>query len=414
MLNNLNCILVLPESVKSLMKSNVSDLAIYGVEIIEDIRELRKDMLATTNKVVIVGKYKYDGLSDLKLFKELLELEYFYIGDDSLLTMLLSKIAKCYLLDYTQLSSNMIYSVLYEDKGEQSKYIISTTALTDYDRVKSMLENTNSDELKFVCDDYLRLRDLLQESLVYESEYRDRISNLESRLLQHVREIDVLSSEYEDLLSKIIKQNKVLKSYRVILTKDLFSKVQSSRFKKKPKVLYFKEYSDMIHEGSFLRTLFNTFKIQGNLSCKVVRLHNSDDLFRIKSLEDKYTVISNEFLESDIVSSDFILSYGNYHKLFELLLQNKSGLDILIVLDCKKHPDVILQNSDIIPFNICRSMKDFEVLGLSVNNTICNNSDSALSWDTYDEYTEIENEGDKFIYLSSRPIIRRIYNIVRG
>ena len=57
----LNCILLVNEEVKAKLKSNVSNLLVYDVVIINDIRQLNRDMVNKTTRVIIVGDYNYES-----------------------------------------------------------------------------------------------------------------------------------------------------------------------------------------------------------------------------------------------------------------------------------------------------------------------------------------------------------------
>ena len=112
---------------------------------------------------------------------------------------------------------------------------------------------------------------------------------------------------------------------------------------------------------------------------------------------------------SDVINNDYILSYGNYLKLFDTILT--SHLDYLIVVDCKKFDNVVFIG-DYLKLNLCRNYKDIQRLNLDVYNTIVNNHDCILSWDTYSRYNEFIKDSDRFTYLSSRPVMKKIYELI--
>ncbi|MGL4949503.1 MAG: hypothetical protein ACRC5M_03890 [Anaeroplasmataceae bacterium] len=411
-ISNLNCIMILDESVRESLKSNISNLVIYGIDIIDDIRNINEKQVAKTRKVIILGGFRHDSINDLKLYKDLLNLDYYFISNDKLMIGLLESFCKCYLLDYTNVSSNMIYSVLYDDDGEKVKYIPLNDTLQSVEHIKTLSETSHDKSIVKVSKEYLLLRELLDGKLRDEELYKDKIKSLESQIVHHIAEIENVSKNYTNLVESVMKQSKVLKDYEVYFAQDLYKKLQTAGYKERPKIIYLKEYQDLIHEKSFLVTLFNSIRLQKGMSCKLLRLHDSSDLIRIKSLEDDYKLINSQFIESDVISSDFILSYGNYEKLLDLLLVNKYKLDVLIVLDCKKYEDVVLSGTDMIYFNLCRNVDTMKILGLNPLNTINNNSESILSWDTYEEYSSIKDDGVKLEFLASRHVIRKIYGLL--
>ena len=417
-LADLNCIIVLDDSVKSKMKINIGDLSNYGAIIIDNIKQITSTVLEKTNKVLILGYYRSDGLDELKLFREVLKLDYYLITDDKLLCDLLKDFCKCFNMDYTTVTSNMIYSVLYDDKGEQSKFRLTDTAITKEEDIYRILESSTDVVTRELCNDYIRLRKILDEKLLKEKKYISDIRRLDSQVLNCIQENTVLSSTLKNMVEKVIDQSKNLKDLEVAFTEDFYNNIQTSKYPNRPKILYLKEYQEIIHESSFLKTLFYAIRDQGKLSCKVVRLHDSYDVVRIKNLESSYHLVNNQFLESNVVKSDFVLSYGNYSKLLDFLLTNKYKLDVLIIVDCKKFEkfyDVVLNGFDVIYYNLCRNKKFAEKLGLNPYNTVTNNNNnSMLSWDSYKEYDyNKDNELAKFLFLSSRPVIKSLYRMIK-
>lgn len=413
-ISNLNCILLQTDNVKSKMRSNISNLTLYGVTIINSIRDIDMDMIDKTNKVIILGSYAYDGLDDLKLYKALLGLEYYLITDDRQLATLMRDFCRTYVMDYTRPDSNQLYSILYDDRSEQSKYELPKNYEGLDVLANNILDSTPNENIKDICEDYLRLRDILRDKDNTEKQLTVKIRRLESQILRHLAEIDVSSRAYESLVSRVIELNKTLSFYEIEFSKDFYKKIQTNKYISRPKIIYLKEYQELMHCESFLNTLYNSLCLQLNKSCKIIRLHDTDDVVRIKSLEDDYKVVGNKFLEKDIISNNKILCYGNYQKLFDLLFTNKYTLDIVIVVDCKKYLDYTLSGSDILYFNMCRNSKLLDKFSLDEANTVTNNSGYELSWDTYNEYSEFRSDRDRFLFLSSRSVIKRIYSIVES
>lgn len=412
-INNLNCVVVIDDEIKPKLKTNPADLVIYRVDIISNIRELTEELVNKTKRVVIIGNYNVNGLEDLKLFKDILDLDLYFIGDDELMVRLMSKYCKSYLMDYTVLTSNLLSAVLYNDNGSIQKYTPTSKYLTEPEVVNSIRNNTGNELIINLCNSYDRLREHLDLSLKQEEKESKEIAKLSSQIINHLNEIDQSSRAYQELIGKVIKQNKLFKDFEIIFSKDLYEHVNLSQYKHKPKILYFKEYQQLMHEYSFITTVVNAIRFQGGKSCKVLRLHDSDDILRIKTLEDRYKVINNEFLESDVLANDLILSYGNYKKIMSILLTNKINLDILIIYDCKHYEDVVVNGGGVAYFNVCRNQQVAERLGLKGTNTVVNNGTSPLSWDTYINYDEINDSSKLFEILSARDCIQRIFRITK-
>lgn len=415
-LSNLNCILIANDNVKQQMKVRLGELSSYGVTILNSIRDLTKRLVNETNKVLILGYYEREELSDLEVFKDALGLELYLLSNDRLFCELLKNLCKVYLVDYTNVSSSMIFSILYEDRGEYEKFKLDDRIDYVKNNVNSILDSNPPDYIRILCQDYLRLRDLSKIEVVKSKDYINEINSLQSKLLSSFQENKRLSNALETLISDTIEQNRILKDFNILFSKDYYDSINSLHYKERPIILYFKEYEEMIHENSFLHTLFYCFQRQAKKSCKVVRFHDSCDMLRIKKLEKRYHIVNNSFLESEIVNNDFILSYGGYKSLVDFLLKNKYKLDILIILDCKRFERSFtpIIKGDVLSYNICRNSETRDILNLDKVNTIVNNSkEDLLSWDTYKEYKKYDKkDSDKFLFLASRNVITNIYDTV--
>lgn len=412
-LTNINSIVLLDKSVRPNMKSNIADLIKYGIILIEDIKEIKSSDLIKTNKVVILGKYNYKSLWELKLYKQILNLDLYLITDDPLLKYLLKDFCKVYDLDYTLINSNLLYSVIYNDEGEQLKFQFPEDRPTMEEEVERVLEVTSDEKTQYILEDYIRLRDILKELSDINKNLSKEVldNNLEINGLKD--ELSVLTKSYDNLVKQVLEQRKVLKDAKIAFDMEYYEKINTSEYLNRPKILYFKEYQPMNYEESFIDTLMDMFRQQGNMSCKLVRLHDKYDLVRIKCLEEKYSLVNSVFRESDVIRADKILSYGNYKKLLDFLLTNKTNLDLLIIYDCKKLDSLVLRDN-IIYFNLCHNEEIAKYLGLKEGNTICNNAtEYPLTWDTLVEYDRFKNQDDKFRLLASSTVMTRIYKSVK-
>lgn len=409
-IQQLNCIVLVTDEVKSKLKHNITNLVTYNVTIINNIRQLTKEMVETTTKVIIVGDYNYDALDDLRLYKSVFNLTYYLISDNKMLLTLMKGYCNTYEMDYTDLTNTMIYSVLYDDRVEQERNKVTEFIDSNAQLSNNIIEESKDEKIISLAKNHLKLLELLEDRIKCEKEMTDKVTLLESDIVTYLGEIDSLNYNYTNLVAKVMEQSKVLKDYEIYFTQDFYNKVSLAKYKNRPLILYFKEYQDLIHEHSFLTTIFNMITIQAGRSCKIVRLHDSNDLARIKSLEDEYYIVNSSFLESEIVSHDYILSIGNYGKLFDLILRNDCGLNVLIIYDCKKYDDIALEGTDMVYYNVCRNSDIAEKLELDPDFTIVNNKNgNPLSWNTYKEYVKLQSNSNRFEYLSSRPVMMNIY-----
>ena len=218
---------------------------------------------------------------------------------------------------------------------------------------------------------------------------------------------------YANLLKSAQRSNLSLEQYEMILTKDVYKKVSLLDYDRPPTVLYLKEYQELLHLDSFLWTLYTSIGKQMQKSVKVLKLFDSANSKRVMMESDKYYKLRNGFTASEVLCNDLLVKYGDYTQVLDLLFKNSIDLDILIIVDCKDHNDIVISGNYTL-FNMCRNIKKLDVFKLSPNNTIVNNSaKSDLSWNTYRELPKMKNQNDKLIYLSAKPVIQKILKLLR-
>lgn len=406
-----NCTLILPNSVRPDITTDISDLSVYGVTIYNNIREITKSDITRSKNVILVGRVTLDSLSDLQLYKSEFDLNVYFISTDELMCLIMSSYAKVFMLDYSVIDHDMIMSVLYDDRASMDKYKVDDfkVSLESQDYAER-LKGDSDKSISTLANDFLLLRENYLKSKDNERLLKDEIEKISSNLVGLYATNNALMNENIRLIKQYTEHYEMLKDYKVFFTEDVYDSVNLGSYKQRPKVIYFKEYSEFLHLNSFIETISCLISNQLSSSFKVVRLHDSCDIHRIRINRNKYFCVEGKFLRSDVINNDFIMCYGNYLKLFDTILT--SNLDYLIVIDCKKFDNVVLRG-DYLKLNLCRSSKDLEKLGLEETNTIVNNSPKSIfSWDTYDLYNKFENDLDRAIYLTSRPVMKKLYQLI--
>ena len=409
----LNVILVLDDESRKKIKVNLSDLEAYKVTIVYSLSEITEDILENTHKVILLEDYIVDPkhISDLKLYKNILNLDYYYLGQQATTLKFMERYAKCYRLDISVLDYERLYAVVMNDTSTLSNFMLKDEELINdnVELANEFLEDRDTSlESKVLAGAYLTLNEIVSDldGLLNVSE--SKLEDIQRDYLAETSMVSKLMKAHNDMLKKSRRLNRALVQYESILTKDIYSKVSLSWYKSRPFVIYLKEYKELIHLNSFLSTLYETIKVQCKLSCKVLKLYDSSASKRILSIPNFYKVVRNKYTASDILVNDFVIKYGAYDKVLDLILSNKVRLDILILVDCKDHSDFITIGPDLV-FNMCRNEKDKKIYELGDENTIVNNSryNGELSWDTYDEFDELEGQ-DKLLFLSSRSVIQNV------
>ena len=168
-----------------------------------------------------------------------------------------------------------------------------------------------------------------------------------------------------------------------------------------------------MHLDTFIETLYYVFTNQYHKSVKVVRLYDSAKTRKLSTLPNYYYRLYNKFTSEEAIVHNFICKTADYRKLFDVLLTNNSNLDVLLVFDHKDLNDLIFSGS-YLQFNLCRTLKHLESYNIKKENTIVNfagDEEKGISWDYYPELKteEMKDRERRFLFLSSRPVITRIY-----
>ena len=216
-------------------------------------------------------------------------------------------------------------------------------------------------------------------------------------------------------MQKVIKLNNSLKVYESVLSADVYEKVDLTKYTNRPLIIYFKEFEDLLYLDTFIETLYYVFTNQYHKSVKVVRIYDSAKTRKLSTLPDYYYRLYNKFITAEVVTHNFICKTADYRKLFDVLLTNNANLDILLVFDHKDLNDLIFTGS-YLQFNLCRTLKNLEAYNIKRENTIVNfagDEEKAISWDYYPELhtEEMQDRERRFLFLSSRLVITRIYSL---
>lgn len=416
----LDCILIVDKETKKRLKINLSDLMIYNVYILDSLREIDETLLKKYKKIVVLEDYPKvnSNFVDMKVYVHTLkDYDFYYIGSDPLWCNLLSDLCKTFRMECSILDYSRLYSVLYNDEGLQAEYIVpKELSESGVVLANEMIETIPNQSVKRMCLEYLTLYSTTEKLHRDNKILNTEVMDLKASLNAEREENRMLYDEHSKLLTNIVDMNVSLRDYETILSKGVYDKLVLSKYSNAPMILYIKNYEELLHVDSFIFTLFNMFTMQAKLSCKVLRLHDNDEkIFR--TIPANYTIIENKFVESDVISNDFLLRCGDYRTILDILLLNKSRLELLIIVDFKNHLDSVI-SGDCPVFNLCRDKKHIDCFGLREDNTIVSPTrlgevEETLCWEDVTQYTHFETVQDKFLALSTNGAIIQIYNIVK-
>lgn len=410
---NLYATLLLDDQSRVRMKTNISDLSLLGLNIISELNEINENVLDKSRTIIILEDAMRKGgfPSEMSLYKEVWDLEYAFITLDEDLFEVMQTHASCYRLDPSLLDYDKVYGILYNDAGARrdlDKGYIESEFVEIAKEMSVSRDNTLKE--RKLAEAFLSLSSILstQEKRIkqlHQEKERDSVNLQKAESYSNE-----LESLYFNLLESATAMNRSLRQYEVILTKDIYTKVQLNRYPNRPKILYLKTYEDLIHMNSFIEVLYEMFKLQGRLNVKVLRLYDSSSSREVLALPTQYVLIQNEFVKRDVIVNDFIAKVGGHREILDIILTNHSGLDLLIIVDCKDHSDTAISGQSL-QLALCRNEKHLPVYNLDPEMTVVNNSlDSELSWDHYPEYNNLSND-DRFLFLSSRPVMQSIFEM---
>lgn len=419
-------ILYLDDFSRLKIKTNVFEMGLQGISFINNFSELTEDLINDTKVLIVLDGYmdKNNSVSDLILYKTLFDLDVYCMGAVKRFTGVLDGIAKVFECDISLLDFDMIQSAVYgEISGGENDFTQGGSGVDTPDgtgitvRNQSLAKRILNDTINYdvqmqnLATEYLSLSGTIRHLVSQRDELKKSLNNSEVLLSKLTKENDKLVSGYADSISKTLELNKSLKVYESILTKDIYEKIDLSKYNRRPLIIYFKEIEDFVFLNTFIKTLYYVFMNQYHKSVKVVRLYDSVKIRKLSTLPDDYHRLYNEFRAIDVIENNFLCKTGDYRDLLDILLTNNSGLDVLLLFDHKDLMDRVLSGS-YLQFNLCRggNQKILDSYGIRKENTIVNQSpdDNNLVWNYYEGVEDLQGE-QKWLFLSSRPVITKIY-----
>jgi hypothetical protein len=404
MATNLPLILILDENSRIGSNISIPSILSYGIVVLNSLNEINPEQ-HTDKPVVILEGYmqKPDGFHDLVLYKELFGLTYIYLGTDSHFLDIMKDHASVYCMDYSKLDYKMLQTV-YSGSPDHVR-MMSVSETQKLSGIARIFQDSSdvSLQVKELAIAYLNMVSEVRELRVKDKLNSSRMRELEG--LNHIQELRIssLSAELNRMFNEAIKMNDYIKQFNFLLRPDIYDKVELSKFPSPPRILYFKEYGDFCYLNSFIKTVADSIKSHMHVPYKVVRLIDNKDSTRAIRLSKYYKIFSGSYTLPELYGNDFIAVTDGYVGLLETLFNNQNSLDVLIIVDSKLHNDVVISGSYLL-YNLCRNPDDIDLFRLDPNSVISNFENGTMSWDYFEEYSEL-NAVDRFLYLSSRPVI---------
>ena len=417
MVGNIATILLLDSISKKFIKTNTTELGLMGITIVNSFDEITDDMLSNNKNLIILESYFQNNASysDVRLFKSLFgSLRFVFLGVNQEFLDTLKEYGDVFCADPTLIDYEMIQAAVFGDKVLEDTTGIVHNYNDNANFAKNILENEDTFDSKVIniARDFLSLESELRRQHMLCAEWKEKTENLQNVNAHLTSENNSLIEGFEEMMRNSIKLNKSLKEYERIMSKDVYSKISLSNYPNRPIIVYLKEIEELVHQNALIDTLFEILRLQGRHSVKVLRLFDGASCRRVKALPDNYHVIRNQFLVSEITTNDFIAKVGDYREILDIILSNKTGLDVLILVDSKAQDDVILSGTQMY-FNLCRNRHNLENYNLVRDNTIVNGieDNNYLVWEHYDQLPSLVSKEEKFLFLASRPVMRTLYDL---
>ena len=412
----LHVILLLDERSQRRLQTSITDLASHDIKIIYSFDELTESLVKNYNTVVLLEDYfiQDNSISNLRLYKEVFNLRYIYIGGVEIYLSQMKDIADCYRLVLEDLTYQQIASCVLMDEGAVTKYEIDESILEDsLIQLKDRLINDGAftEDVGLLYDTALAL---VKNQAIKDRDMRNIKNKCDKFERESIANTDLVNRVYKELnrvMDAEYGRDKTILQYEVLLSKDIFKKISLVNYMNRPLVLYFKQYTKLNNFDLFIEALYNTLRLHREYRCKALKLYNSTDSIEVALQSEEYKIIRNSFKLSDIEGYDLLVKYGDYSKVLEILLKNKVKTDVLLVFDCKGANDRVLSGCDYY-IDICQSIEDAKRLNLDTKLTIVNDSSAPLSWNVDVEKLEKLNSYDAAIYLSSQPLIQFILSSI--
>lgn len=414
----LEVLLLIDEYTQRKLQVSTSDMRSNGVKVIYSLEDITEELVETYDKIIILEDYVLyeNAIGNLRLYKELFGFTYIYIGYNDLWLNIMDEVVDaCYKMDISKLNFQQIAAVTLNDEALIERYIVEPDTIeSKLNEFKDAIleEGGFTGTIKQLYDSAVVLLNVVQDRDHRIKMLEKRNAALEVENKNSLEQTDLTFAEINRLMDSERERDEVVKQYEVILTQDVYSKISLMKYPKAPLVIYFKQYTKLNNFDWFIITLCNAIRTHTSHSCKVLKLYDSKDSIQIKLQPPGYKILRNKYTIADVESNTFLVKYGDYNGVFDIILNNKIGCDILLVFDCKCHNDKVLIG-DTINYDICQSRE--EVNALEIDPDLCITNDdlqSPLLWNPNVTKIDQLNEKDKDLIVMAEPAIQSIIDNV--
>ena len=271
---NVTAILLLDSVSRKFIKTNITELGLMGVIIVNNFNEITEEMLQACNKVVVLESYvqNINSYSDIRLFKALLGINFTFMGLDDELLDTLKEYGEVFRIDITMLDFDMIQAALYQDEALQNQKDSRKLYLDNISTAKNLISNEDTFDEKIInlAKEFITIFAELERSknnLQKIELIRDNLQNINAKLST---ENEALTAGFSQMLENAVSLNKGLKEYERIMSQDIYTKVNTANYPDRPMIIYLKEIEELIHQNQFIETLFEMLRLQSKSFTRIL------------------------------------------------------------------------------------------------------------------------------------------------
>lgn len=404
---------------REIIKNDIMNLISHNIVFISDFCELTPEQLKRSRTIVVLEPYltEKDALPKLRVFKQLLGLDFVFITSNKNWLAEIESLGRMFVYDTSVITYEVVQAAVLEDKALEQKEKSPVSLINLRAIANSVLNDTSfPGNVHRLAETVLAMensKDSLQKQLI---NLQQRNRKLESEFLTVQQSNQKLREGYAQIFDEVNTLNKTLQQYETYISAVTNNVVNISDYKNRPNIVYLKEYESLHGIDLFLHTLYNVIRTQLQNSVKVVRLYDNKSSTKMLAIPDYYTVLTNDYLDSQVIASNFIAKSGDYSGILDLLLTNKTQLDTLVILDCRNVNNTVISGS-ILQLGICGDAGHVKAYGIDKNIAIVNNASEPeylnFNYDTYKtELGKLQSDYERFMYLSSQEVYQRILSLI--
>lgn len=319
----------------------------------------------------------------------------YLIASDERVGSLFDDIVKVEYVDYSKLDWNLLYAVINSDYAMLESYTLQERQVSEFSRLLPEVPANVRESLDrmyrsyiFLCDENKSLRNKVHDQETSISTYKHVY-----KLLQKA------TTGLKDLYKKVESEKNMLVAMLSKNCDEQFCGLYTER----PRVLYVKSIGHLPGVDNLLLTLHTVLTTQYRVSCKIVKLMDSSSALGMRYVPNVYKPLPEQYSTADVLDNNFLMSIGSYTMLFGMLMLNRSGLNTLIIHDCRGSFEYAIEDS-LIDLKLHEVPGDYAVLA-EYPNILSSISSADYIWDFNAIYSKTGTQSTK---LANHPTVTSI------